>query len=341
METERYIALIHRKLSNQISESDRIELENWYRESPENAELYQGVRTLWQSLQPQESRADFNLQQSWDGLESALGLQDRTELPAPDFQGNRGKRKRLQANQSIRYWAAAAVILMVVAVLTLMQYNGSDQSIRYITRNGESHIYDLPDGSSVHLNNASEVRIANHFGASERRIELKGEAFFEIKRDPIPCVVTTENAEIRVLGTSFYVQSIAQGTKVVVSRGTVEFLNRDKNTEPNIILTANQASHCVGDMPAQPPQEVNAADFLGWREGKLIYKERSLAEIILDLERTYDITIETSGSVSTAEVVSGWFYKEEGPEFILRTVCSTLGLKFSKKNRKFVITNEV
>jgi ferric-dicitrate binding protein FerR (iron transport regulator) len=341
METERYIALIHRKLSNQISDSDRIELENWYRESPENAELYEEVRALWQSLQPQESGADFNLQQSWDSLELALGLQDAGKAQIYDLNKHRHKWNRFPASQSLRYWVAAAVLLVIISVLTLMQYQGTDQSLRYITKNGENRIYDLPDGSSVHLNNASEVKVENHFGISERRVKLTGEAFFEIKRDTIPFVVATANAEIRVLGTSFYVQSIAQETKVVVSCGTVAFLNRDKNTEPGIILTANQASHCAGEMPAQPPQEVDANDFLGWREGKLIYKERSLAEIILDLERTYNIAIETSGSVSTTGVVSGWFFKDEGPEYILRTICSTLGYKISQKNKTFVITNEV
>lgn len=341
METEHYIALIHRKLSNQISDSDKIELENWYRESPENAELYAEVCALWQSLQPQESGADFNLQQSWDGLELALGLQDAGKAQIYDLNKHRHKWNRFPVSQSLRYWVAAAVLLVVVSVLTLMQYQGADQSLRYMTKNGENRVYELPDGSSVHLNNASEVKVENHFGISERRVKLTGEAFFEIKRDTIPFVVATANAEIRVLGTSFYVQSIAQETKVVVSRGTVAFLNRDKNTEPNIILTANQASHCAGDMPAQPPQEVDATAFLGWREGKLIYKERNLAEIILDLERTYDISIETSGNVSTAGVVSGWFFKDEGPEYILRTICSTLGYNISQKNKIFVITNEV
>lgn len=340
METERYTALIHRKLSNQISESDRIELENWYRESPENAELYQEVCMLWQLLQQPKSKADFDSQQSWDNLKSALGLPDSTELPVPGSQLNNGNRKRLVANPAIKYWAAAAVLLIAVTVLMLMQFNQANQSIRYITENGESRIYELPDGSAVHLNNASEVSVASHFGTSERRIELKGEAYFEIKRDSMPCVITTDNAEIRVLGTSFYVQSISRKTRVIVSTGTVALRNPLGGRQPGIILTANQAGFCTVDVPPQPLQDVAASDYLGWREGKLIYNKRRLSEIILDLERTFDLTIETSANVPVNEVVSGWFFKDEDPEFILQTVCSTLGFTVAKKNGKYVIANE-
>ena len=76
----------------------------------------------------------------------------------------------------------------------------------FSTPSGQRALLKLHDGTTVWLNARSTLRYPNHFGKNERKVELDGEAFFEVKQNgKVPFVISTEKANIKVLGTKFNV----------------------------------------------------------------------------------------------------------------------------------------
>lgn len=78
----------------------------------------------------------------------------------------------------------------------------------------------LNDGSTVLLNSNSSVSYKESF--EDRHIELNGEAFFIVKKDDVPFVVTTSLGEVKVLGTAFNLKSDDDNMQVEVEKGSIE-----------------------------------------------------------------------------------------------------------------------
>jgi transmembrane sensor len=140
------------------------------------------------------------------------------------------RQPRRTVTRKLYYWAAAAAAVIAISIgLYLGQgtqhapalTNASTKSGAYgWVRNdhARSQVIRLADGSSVFLKPGSAVRIPDQFAAGSRKIELKGEAFFEVEPDKSrPFFVYAGNTVTRVLGTSFGVSAPGAGGRTVVS----------------------------------------------------------------------------------------------------------------------------
>lgn len=190
--------------------------------------------------------------------------------------------------------AAAAVLVVAVVVGRTLVPSPVSQATEFATRTGEIQRVHLPDRSIVTLGGLSAIEIG--FTATERRVELvTGEAFFSVTPDPErPFVVDATDAEIVVVGTQFEVRRSTDGVRVAVLEGTVEVvqLNRtdqdaERRTDVKYSLTANHKARLRADgtwtMRALPSTERPGA----WQEGRLVYENAPLAEVISDCDRYY------------------------------------------------------
>ena len=150
---------------------------------------------------------------------------------------------------------------------------------------GECHVV-LNDGTEVWLNAGSELKYPVAFMGKERKVELSGEGYFRVKKDSLPFIVGVESGDITVLGTSFGVTAYRGeiGYTTLVS-GKVSFTS--KNKESVILSPGEQVVVLLSGMVEV--RTVDVEEFVGWKDGKFVFKNKSLGDIMHVLERWYGI----------------------------------------------------
>jgi len=151
----------------------------------------------------------------------------------------------------------------------------------------------LPDGSKVWLNSDSRLTFTEPFKGDKREVNLQGEAFFDVKHDAAkPFIVHTGKVSTQVLGTSFNVKAYSGDDvlKVDVLTGKVGVLSNPKNG--TVMLTPNQeAIYKVNSAEMVKNPNADVATLISWRDGKLIFKNQPLGEVVATLQRRFSVRI--------------------------------------------------
>jgi ferric-dicitrate binding protein FerR (iron transport regulator) len=152
----------------------------------------------------------------------------------------------------------------------------------------------LPDSSTVWLNSSATLRYPQQFVGENRTVELKGEGFFDIKKDrERPFIVSVAGIRIEVLGTVFNVFTDSSNcVEITLIEGLVS-LYRDANTTPTAdrILNKNQQALYDTETGEIKIAEVNASSYSSWVTRKFVFKRANIHEIARELERAFDVKI--------------------------------------------------
>lgn len=182
---------------------------------------------------------------------------------------------------------AASVVAVIVVLSPASPFGQGDLMIA--TSRGEQRQVPLQDGSRVHVNTDSRLRIA--FSEDERRVELNsGEAFFDVQRDPgRPFVVIAGDSEIRVLGTKFSVRRDAERLDVVVTEGQVKVRPAHSHASPHLPAHVDLRPGDELRLDLQRKQmkvvSVDAEHVTAWRNGFIHFDGATLDEVIADVNR--------------------------------------------------------
>ena len=158
-----------------------------------------------------------------------------------------------------------------------------------IPRGGE-YVLVLSDGTTVYLNAESELTYPVKFSENDRRVFLKGEAYFDVQRDTSkPFVVEANSLEIRVLGTEFGVRAYQDegSIRTTLKKGMVSV----ENEENKVVLTPGMQASFNKETAKMDVREVNVDLFLAWKDGRLVFDNCSLENILEDLGKWYDFNI--------------------------------------------------
>jgi transmembrane sensor len=153
----------------------------------------------------------------------------------------------------------------------------------------------LPDSSQVYLGAGSRLRYAVRFSGNTREIDLEGEAFFEVTKNPKkPFIIHTGNVTTKVLGTSFKITAfVNKPITVLVSTGKVRVDRHLSNqTESIAVLTPGQTVTWNEKKQEKVLGTAVVSDITGWKDGLLVFNETRLSEITEILERWYNVKIE-------------------------------------------------
>ena len=203
----------------------------------------------------------------------------------------------------------SAAIIVVIFLSTLLLWNDEEivlEIITYSTRNAEIKLIELPDGSHAMLNCGSTISFPKDFVGNERNVELEGEAFFTVTKGVKPFIVVTDNANARVLGTEFDVWARGNETRVVVMQGIVNLSSKFKDDQ-GVNLIRNQASEISNDESAKTVDEVDSDLILGWRQGRLVFKQTPVSEMVQELERFYNISMNVENDKINDLTLTGTF----------------------------------
>lgn len=198
-------------------------------------------------------------------------------------------------------WAAAASIILVLGYFTL--FNSSDLTT-YETLAAEIQTHKLPDGSLVHLNAASRLEFDAEEFFEERLLNLDGEAFFEVEKGA-KFTVETKNGDVRVLGTSFNVKSRSDRLDVSCFTGRVgvsfdEFKRQEVLNPGDKVISENQKIIKKIMLTSEMIRPE-------WKDGSSRFIDSDFKEVINELERQFDIQIESKTSLDELEKYNGGF----------------------------------
>lgn len=172
-------------------------------------------------------------------------------------------------------------------------------------RGGEFKL-KLPDGSLVFLNASSSISFPSRFSPDERRVELEGEAYFEVnnkdKRGHLqaPFIVHTANQEVQVLGTSFNVQAYPdqQHNYTTLVTGAVKVstgMSPMDRTEK--ILKPGQQATVEGAGKAIAVKQIDLEEITAWKDGYFLFNNEPLQGIMEKVSRWYNVEVHYEGNV--------------------------------------------
>lgn len=213
---------------------------------------------------------------------------------------------------------------------------GKEEENQLIVPRGGEYRLTLSDGTKVWLNSASVLTFPTVFAEDLRRVQLIGEAFFEVSPDAgHPFIVVTPKMEVKVLGTSFNVSVYAdeEAVHTTLLKGRVEV--RTEGGEPCELNPGEQAYLSGGELTRK---EVNTRQFTSWISGKFIFFNTPLEEISKQISRWYDVDIFFSREEVKEIRFTGAMLRFEPLEELIRMIESTGNVRFSVKNKTIVIS---
>lgn len=155
---------------------------------------------------------------------------------------------------------------------------------RLVTPRGGEYSVVLSDGTKVWLNAESELKYPVHFKGQERKVYLKGEAYFDVaKRDGQKFIVCSDKTRIIVLGTEFNIKNYESGiiaTTLIEGSVLVGYDGEECRLKPGQQATI--------DANGMNVREVETILYTAWKDGFFVYREMTLDHILQELSRWYD-----------------------------------------------------
>ena len=204
-------------------------------------------------------------------------------------------------------WAAAIVLPICIAFFTYYLIDSSQTvGAPFIVKadKGDKATIELPDGTNVVLNSASQLSYLNNFGENVRRVQLNGEAYFKVAHDEKRAfIVQVGDLEVKVLGTSFNVSAYedAKDVTVVLLEGKVGVYAQKMShiMKPGDKIEYNKATHKI------TATQVHPSDYIEWTKGNIYFEKESLENIMKTLSRIYDVEIRFDSNKLPNEYFTG------------------------------------
>jgi len=326
-EKEHIIHLIAKQLQGVATPQEAEELQRWLNQDADCRQEYHDLALIWQKTGPLLATPQFNADIAW------LKLDDQIAQINP--------RPKYHFDSIISFmFTAAGKAAIAFLVLTLLAFGGfrwyQHAQWQTFTATHKNETITLPDQSVVLVRKGSSIKYLKVFDKKERRVQLSGEAFFKVQHNENqPFLVSTENAEVKVLGTSFLVHSTQTTEEVVVVTGKVHVTDKNK-TNNQVLLTKGQRAVLEQDQFYQDP--VTDSNFIAWQTGQLNFNNTPLPKVLQDIAHYYGIQIELAPALkSTAPVVQVTVQFNNQPiEQALEEITLITGLKIKKEKDKVI-----
>lgn len=209
------------------------------------------------------------------------------------------------------------------------------QQITISTPNGGQYQVVLPDGSKVWLNAASVITYPSVFMGNERRIQLDGEAFFDVAHDSQSAfIIEVGGTEVQVLGTKFNINSYSARTTTTLFEGSVNVSYR----HTQFTLQVGQESYFDGRKLAVGQGDLEKAS--AWKNGKFYFKQDHIQEILDQLSRWYDVKINLDGQIAQDALFSGQISRQVRLSEALEMLRFATGADFKIKRQQMQVKFE-
>ena len=265
METNKkieYWDLIAKYYSDECTQYETNDILKWKNENIDNQISFNQVKEDLEIINLNRSMNKINVDSAWEKLRDRI---QKDEQKAPIIEEEKNRNVTFPA---ILKYAAIIILLISVGFFFTKVYQNifdNGKMMEFVSLSNLSKEIVLPDGSTVILNANSKISYPNVFASNERRINLEGEAFFDVTKNPeMPFIIEVNDAEVKVLGTSFNVNASIPEHKieVFVETGLVQ-LSRKTNINEKILIKP-------GNVGVMSNDKLRIVEYL--REGKSLFE---------------------------------------------------------------------
>ena len=291
-ENDNLMRIISRYLSGTADNEEIKYLEKWIGESGENKKCFDQVRNIWQAVDTKNVSEVINTQKC---LKKVL---QRISSDSP--------RKNLW-----EYWGKiAAVLLIPLLIGNIIWFSSKTRKEISSTAPVLNEVYatfgtrtalKLIDGSLVWLNSGSSLKYPDKFTGGKREVFLNGEAYFEVTSNAeMPFIVKTADLTVKATGTKFNVLGYKSDLKseITLVDGKVSVSEIETNGNSTLLSNLNPNQHLVFDRDTKLVSVKNedTYKFYSWKDGKLIFRNEPMSEVVKKLSQVFNVDIELQGS---------------------------------------------
>lgn len=235
------------------------------------------------------------------------------------------RRTRIFPNWYVGVAAAAAVALFAILTRPERVDTPPVPTDAYSTAPRARDTVTLADGSRIILGPASRLSVSS----MSREIDLEGEAFLTIVHDAAkPYTVHANGVVIRDIGTEFGVRGYAgEALRVFVTTGAVE-LARDG---ARIMLDSGDVGVVQPDGRMARTADAVTSDDVAWTQGKLVFRDASMAQLGADLRRWFGVELQVKDSALARRHFSGVVYTSETAEGVANAIALSLGARAQRR----------
>lgn len=240
----------------------------------------------------------------------------------------------IQLNERVRVASSGQGIVYEESGLGIVkeEYN------RLVTPIGGEYLLVLSDGTKVFLNADSELKYPVEFVDGKRVVDLKGEAYFEVRKDSLhPFVVRMNGAEVTVLGTSFNVNTYGDDGLIYTTlvNGSVR-VSSVKNGQEEVLKPGMQSvmDEQTGQLTVR---EVDVEPYVAWREGRFVFRAMTLDLIMHQLQRWYDFEVFYQNPELKDYEFRGVIKRDMDLDKVLSVIKATTNVDFEVKGKVITI----
>ena len=281
--------ILNRYFKGTYSRKDYHQIKSVFRNLENRAQLREYLENHWSEFATEKMPTE-NIDHLLDKIHHKIRLEEKQA----------GKTRFLAVFQRVAAILIVPLLLAFLAVVYLQSRSSAEtgeqvaESMAYAEIQcplGVRTKFQLPDGTTGFLNSGSTLQYPIRFSAT-RNVTVSGEAFFDVAHDSIhPFVVQTPHLNVNVLGTRFNVIAYEDGPKeeIILNEGSVKV--DAKNGTPLDVLKPNQKLVLNKGKMTFNTTAVEASQYLGWTEGKLIFRDEGMQEVAERLGRWYNAEI--------------------------------------------------
>jgi len=334
------------------SAEERDRFRRWLAADAARAGEIEALREAWERARRAPAARDPDL--AWERLTESMARTGAPRYPttrrAPLVRARRG------ASRPTRILLRAAAVLAVTAALgAIVGRTAGTPRVgdarpsaprEYATAVGQRAMVTLIDGSVVVLGARSTLRVAADFGrrrrsagapagiSAARDVYLQGEAYFTVAHDAAaPFTVHAGGAATRALGTAFNVRA-QPGTgavEVAVTTGRVSLRDDGSADAPGVLLDSGRVGRLVHGGEPQLLRGVDARQYVAWTDGRLVFRDTPLPEVLDELARWYDVRFRLADRSLAARPLTGTFQRAALDD-VLRAITLPLDLRYEMRH---------
>jgi len=306
-------------LTGEATQDEKKEFYSHLAENEENEELFFQLKSLWLRTSMKQTQVDTHQEfnKFWEKI---------TE--------QKGKESISIISKFVRY---AAVLVFVMGLGGVVGYlfktNNAQQPNygvqKYTATRGSVSIVELTDGTRIWLNSESELKYCQDDKNKCRRVELKGEAYFEIvHNEEMPFVVNVGNITVRDLGTIFNIKAYAEDNIVETSliEGSADILEHgDKQL---LTLKPGESALYYTDQKKIEIGSIDNGTPSAWRDGKFVIRNERLEDICKELSRWYGIEFRFENESLRNYRLTGNIKKSTTAQHVLNVLKASSGFNY-------------
>ncbi|CAM4403889.1 FecR family protein [Zobellia nedashkovskayae] len=216
-------------------------------------------------------------------------------------------------------WMRIAAGIVILLSCSLAWYFISNTGTTVTTEIAENKKIELPKGSFVELDAASRITYNEEDWEKKRELTLSGQAFFDVTSG-VPFSVNTSSAKVSVLGTRFNIKTAKELFSVICYEGKVEVTYKSKSQ----IITMGQSVILENDSIIKLEHQQTAPD---WINGINTYNKTPLLEVVLDVQRYYDVDIDLPEAYKKLQFTGTIEHKDL--KHTLNTIFTTMEIEYT------------